>query len=268
LTADFLTQKTKIMGATTDAPNQSHSEVQTNVAPARAAENKSYKTNVFAGDLESNKTAVQSSGDTTSPKRAKTVGATVFGGLLLIGSAATIGYFLTSDSNSTGANINNANAAATSNVLLIKTENANVSNGNVSNSTAELNGKETTAQSQKIELSPKQTTTTKNETRETKKQSPDSQKTVNPNVNNSDSDNIVVNDKTVELGDVVIDENGIRDKKTGKSLLPHPSQPNAPYPPPPLTPQQMHRLERLRQKIENRKKRIIVVKTPSPQPTP
>jgi serine/threonine protein kinase len=266
LAVDFLTQKTKIMGATTDAPNQLQSEVQTKVAAARAAENDSYKTNVFASDLKSNKTFLQNSGDTTSPKRAKAIGATVFGGLLLIGSAFAAGYFLTSDSNSTGANVGNANAAPMSNVLLIKTENANISNSNVSNSTAELNSREATAQTQ-IELSPRQTTKTKNETRETKKQSPNSSKTVSPDVN--DSDNIVVNDKTVELGDVVIDENGIRDKKTGKSLLQNVPRPNAPsVPPQPLTPQQMRRLEQLRERIENRKKKVIVIKTPSPQPTP
>ena len=267
LTADFLTQETKIMGATTDTAD-AQSEIQTKVAAANASENKSYKTNVFADDIKSNKTVVQNFGNTTSPKRAKAVGATVFGGLLLIGSAFAAGYFLTPNSRVTDAHTGNTNAANANNVFVIKTENTNISDNNLSNSNVALTGKDAANQTE-TETVPKQIETTKSETKNTKKQSMTLPKAAQSVEDNGADEKIVVNGETVEMGDVIIDDNGIRDRKTGKSLLPTPLTPNAPVAPvQPLTPQQLRKIEQIRERMERRKKRVVVVRTPLPQPTP
>ena len=265
LTADFLTQETKIIGAKTNVSAGNQSEVKTKVAAANPSENKSYKTNVFDNDADSVKTVVGKPGDTKSPKRAKTAVAIALGGLL-IGSVFSAGYFF--NSNSPNGNVGNANGAETGNVIVIKTENSDVSGDDNLNSTTELTEKEVTVESHNGD-SPKQPETTKTDAKSTKKQTPNSPKTGRSDQNDSDEESVVVNDESVEMGDLIIDDKGIRDKRTGKSLLPVPPEPNAPSAPPrPLTPEQMRRLELMRKRLENRKKRIIVVKTPAPQPTP
>ncbi len=106
--------------------------------------------------------------------------------------------------------------------------------------------------------------------KESKKQTVTAPRTTKSGRNNSDADSIVINkDESVEMGDVIIDENGIRDRKTGKSLIPSPPKPNAPNrPPPSLSPEQLQKLELFQEKLEKGKKRVVVVKTPLPLPTP
>jgi serine/threonine protein kinase len=261
LTADFLTQETKIMGAPTNAVQETQPEVQTKIT-ANAPENESYKTNVFEGNHESKKIVAQNSDNATSPKRAKAVGAIAFGGLFLIGCIISVGYFLTADSRATDRIAGNADAARANNVVQIKAENSNASNSDV-----ELANRETSNQSQS-EV-PGEIETTKNNAKEVKRQLPNTQGKVKPGKNESEDKNIVVNGDTVEMGDVIIDDNGIRDRTTGRPIMPAPPRPNMPFETPkPLTPLQQRKLEQIRQRLKNEKKRVIVVKTPTPQPTP
>ncbi len=101
--------------------------------------------------------------------------------------------------------------------------------------------------------------TIRNDAKEPKKQTPNAKS----NKQNDQTDEIVVSDEKIEMGDMIIDENGIRDKKTGKLVVSDDESDE----PKSLTPEQLRRLQKLREGIENKKKRIVIVKPPTP-PTP
>lgn len=75
---------------------------------------------------------------------------------------------------------------------------------------------------------------------------------------NDDEEQIVVNDESVELGGMILDEDGIRMKNApNKSPIP-PEQFKG------LSAEQLRQLE----KLKNMKKRVIIVNPPKPPPTP
>jgi len=260
LTTDFLTQETKIMGAKTNVSADAQSEVETKIAPGNAAKENPFKTTITGSDPESNKTIVQSSADTQNPRRAKAVGATVLGGLLLVCSALAAGYFLNSNSSQSGANAGNTNSENSNNVFVIKTENANISDGNMWGAKTGLANKEAADKSQS-EVSVKRNETTKNNIKETKKQSGNAQATVKSSKSSVDEDEMIINGETIETKDMIISEDGIRMKRPQPPLPPNlPPDEQLKY----LTPAQIRKLQRLR----NMKKRVIIVNPPTSKPTP
>jgi serine/threonine protein kinase len=281
LTADFLTQETKIMGAKTNATVNAQSEARTKIADSNASEENSYKTKIAGDGTDSKETVLRPVADTQSPRRrAKTVGAVVSGVLLLVGSVLSAGYLLNADSPRSEATTANTNSGNTNNVFVIKTENANISESNVSNANQTWAEKEKPVSSRNVVQS-KEPDTLRNNVKEAKNQTQNSRASDKSVTQVGDSEKIVIDEKTVQMGDVIIDEKGIRDRKTGKSLIPVPPKPNIPpehlkY----LTPEQirkleearnlqhLQRMEQIKKRIEDNRKRVYVVKTPSPQPTP
>jgi hypothetical protein len=280
LTADFLSQETKIMGAKTNAVADAESEVKTKISDAKTSEDNLYKTTVSGNNTDSNEAVSRPFVARSGRKRAKAIGAAVFGGLLLVGSGLSAGYLLNSNSARSDAKVGNANSENTNNIFVIKTENANISDGNLSNVNPVWVEKEMPQNSRNVVVQSKDTEAAKNNVKEAKKQTQNSQAPNNPAAQGGDP-KIVIDENMIEMGDVIIDEKGIRDKKTGKSLIPVPPKPNIPpehlkY----LTPEQIRKLEEARKlehlrrmqeinkRIEDRKKRVVVVKTPTPQPTP
>jgi serine/threonine protein kinase len=258
LTTDFLTQETKIMGAKTNVSADVQSEVETKIATVNAVKENPYATRIVGS--EPNKTIVQLTADTQNPKRAKTIGATALGGLLLVGSALSAGYFLSSNSSQSGATAGNTNSGNSNNVFVIKTENTNISDGNLSQANTVLVNKETAEKSQN-EVSVKRNETTKNSVKETKKQSGNPQATIKSSKSDIDEDSMIINGETIETKDMIISEDGVKMKRPQPPLPPNlPPHEQLKY----LTPEQMRKLER----FKNMKKRVVIVNPPKPKPTP
>ncbi len=276
LATDFLLQDTKIIGAKTNVSPEVKSEIETEIAPARLAEKSPYRTRITDGENELKQTLVQKSANTESPRRTKAVGATIAGILVLIGSLFSAAYFLNSNSSSpSGANaekknafLENTNARATGSLPVAVNNNANLQTANA------VIAEQQNSDQPKIEIVPAPPVeTTKNNQ---KKPSPNAPKaTAKTDGKNSGEDNIVVNEDAVEMGDMIIDEDGIRDKKTGKFVVPKPPKP--PIQPNPkatevepnyMTPEQLRKLEMFRRRIESGKKRVVILNKPEPKPTP
>jgi serine/threonine protein kinase len=278
LTTDFLTQETKIMGAATNLSADERSEVETKVSPGRISEQNPYKTRITAAANDGEPKAAflaENPAGAERPKRSKAVGAAIFGGLILAGTLFSAGYFLNSNSSHSNANTETVNpngVAVPNEFFTIKTENANVSNANsgADANSVLANTKSADKTTPPSEVSAKQNETTKNNSKETKKQ------TGNPRAatksdNSSGEENVFTvneNTDTVETKDMIIDERGIRMKR------PQPQPPMPPIVPPEqlkyLTPEQIRKLEQIRrfEQLKNAQKRVIVVKPPTPKPTP
>jgi hypothetical protein len=100
--------------------------------------------------------------------------------------------------------------------------------------------------------------TAKNNANETKNQSGNKNASPKPGKFNNDSDEIIIKDETIVMGDMTINENGIKLKNPPRvPILPTKSYNG-------LSPKQLRLLERLK----NKKKRVIIVDSPEPQPTP
>jgi serine/threonine protein kinase len=255
ITTDFLTQETKIMGAKTNVSADAQSEGETKTLLAKASRENPYATQIAGKNFKSNETIAQSSSDTKSPRRAKTVVATVLSGVLLVGTVLSVGYFLNSDSPATGANVVNTNSESISNVFTIKVENANASESNMPDANTVLADKSANGDSSR------QNETGKNNVKQTKKRSGNSQTAAKSNKSNVDEDSMIVTDERIETKDMIIDENGFRMKKPNSP--PRPPGVAPPEGPRILTPEQLRRLRELRNK-----KRIIVVNPPAPKSTP
>jgi serine/threonine protein kinase len=268
LAADFLTQETKIIGAKTNL-DAVESEGATKIATENSTDEKKLKTTVADDDAKSKVTVLRPFTTTQRPKRSKIlVGAAALAGVLLVGLVLATVYTMSFDDAQSSVNAEETKSANANNFSAGKSENANIASGNaVEDNTAEV-WKET-INKPPVEPLTTPVETTKTETKEAKKPTQKAPPTAKSNVQNTDSENIVVNGDTVEMGDVIIDENGIRDKKTGKSLIPTPPKPGAlPEAPRTLTPEQIRRLEKINERLEKRKNRVIVLKTPVPPEMP
>lgn len=257
LAADFLSQDTKIMGAKTNVSVDVASEVNTKISTANLSDKKSYKTRLSGTASES--VFSESAG---KPKRAKAVGAVVLGGLLLVGSVLSAGYLMNSNSAQSDANGGNTNAAS-----VVESSNANVSKGDAQTTEAiAAQMPDTNAD----ESASRQIETTKNNAAETKKTAQNQQPARKTGKNNSDAENIIINEDSIEMGDMIIDEDGIRAKRGGRTVLP-------PRPPragatmenvETISPEQIRRLEEFQRRMENRKKKFVIVRPATPKPTP
>ena len=265
LSADFLTQETKIIGAKTNADAQP--EAHTKIAANNATGEKSFKTTVADDDSKSKVTALRPLADTPKPRRSKFAVAAAALAAFLLGGLIYAGYY-NSDSKGQNVGAGNTNTENINNSAVVKSENVNLSNGNAVLADKQSSGKSPTLSSIPLE-------TTKDDT---KKQIGKSNNALpKSNKTNAEADNIVVNDETdtVEMGDMIIDDNGIRSKKTGKSLIPTPPKPDASTEPPQqLTREQLRQLKRIGEEFKNKKNRVVIVnppmppKPPAPQETP
>lgn len=263
LTADFLAQETKIIGAKTNLSNDAESEAATITATNNPTNEKSFKTSVAESETEA---TIQRS-PVAAPKRRKTIGAVALGGLILLGTVFSAGYFLNGDSAPSKVNAENSNAEIPNN-FSVTAKNANVADGD--NSNAEIPAeRETTAKPQPE--SPIQSPgTPENNAKSAKKQTPNAPP-AKSSEQNADQNNFVIGDDKIELGDVIIDDNGIRDRKTGKLIISDEAGDGSKS----LTPEQIRRLKKLGEAAESNKKRVVIVKPPTaptvppvPQTTP
>lgn len=264
LSADFLTQKTKIIGEKTNVNADAESELKTKIAANNQTDENLYNTTIADEDSDAEETVLRSSAARKSKRSKALLALPVLAAVCVVWLVLSVSFQKT-DSQPSSAE--NTNTKSGSNDSAAKTENVNVPSAD------SLSAEKKNTETSPI-ISPNQPVeATKNATKEAKKPSANAPETVKSGKNNADSKNITVNgDESVEMGDVIIDENGIRDKKTGKSLIPVPPKPLKPNEPPvqspAYSPEQLQKLKQLREKFEMGKKQVIVIKTPTPVPTP
>jgi hypothetical protein len=257
------------MGSPTNLSADAVSEVETKVSPVRISEQNPYKTRVTGSDGEAKATIVAETFDSKRPKRFKTVSATVLGGLVLAGGLFSAGYLLNSNSSRSNADTGTTNVNSVtvpSEFFTIRTENANVSDTNNSNANSVLANTKLENKPQN-ETSVKQSETTRNSSKETKKQTGNSRGAAKSDESADEENVFTVNgDESIETKDMIIDEKGIRMKMPRQPMMPPVPPEQLKY----LTPEQIQKLENLRkfEQLKNAQKRIIVVKPPTPKPTP
>ncbi|HEY0658958.1 MAG TPA: serine/threonine-protein kinase, partial [Pyrinomonadaceae bacterium] len=212
-TTDLLTQETKIKTATTNIPNSSQSSVKTVISSEETLDEKSYKTQLTGAVYDSKLTNIPLPAETPKiPKRARAVGAAVFGGLLLVGSAISAMYFYSPEVTPANTNFSASNSEAKSSVLINPQENNEVSNANLTNKNTDWTIKSVDTIQPGKQSSSKSLVTAKNNVRKTKNQSAQSQVSGKAKATDVQTDQLIINDKTIETKDMLIDENGIRMK--------------------------------------------------------
>ena len=255
-TANLLTQETKIKPLASDVSNQSR--VETQIIPGSISDAKSYQTTV-----ENNDSIVTTVRSEKSPNRAKKVVAATVGGLILAGSVFSAVYLYNSDSPE-NTNVENVAAPQQNNLVLDNSANTKTQNINttISNKTTET-GQSTANQRVKNNTSEPTTSAGAGKPRQTQIDDTKNQ----PAKANKDFEKtpVIINGDKVETDEMIIDENGIKMKNPNRrnSRIPRaPTTPNTPYQG--LSPEQIEKLKNL----ENMKKRYIIVKPPTPRPTP
>lgn len=278
LQTDLLTQKTKIMSATSDANKAetvNRPELETEVVPENpAVASAALKTNVL--DTSNGKTGAATNPEKTETGRRRGLAvAAALGVLLLVGSAISAVY-LYQPNNSQPQSSTSANSSdAPTNVSAATTSvnsNTEVADGNVANSnSANVEPiKETTTSPNvdaktKSEIASKQSETIKR---------PAVEKTQVGNFTVVDEDdpeagNVTIKGDRVETDTMIVDSNRIILKKNPKKPFPGA---NAPPPPLPgklkdLTPEQKLKLmEMMRRQQEMRKKRQQLPPQPNQPP--
>lgn len=261
LTDEFLTQDTKLMSAATDVPNIGQSEAETKIVPENTLEKKSYETRIVRENDDSALTNVrQFAENTKKPKLAKAI----FGILLLLGIGFFYAFFRVSNVAKTNTNSQTNDIEERKNGFAVSVEGNQNTGAIEDNQVADLASENVNAEIQSARNQSTPVQQAKKAANDAKNQPKNSQTGKTPKAE-SDTSDIVVNDDKVEIGDMIIDNNGIRVKKPQK-LVP----PNVKAPPVTeeelkyLTPEQIRKL----QQLQNGKFRVIVKKTPSPTPTP
>ncbi len=265
LTDEFLTQETKIMSAATNAPNVNQSKVKTKIISKNPPPEKSYKTRIVGENAESQVTKMQSAAEgTKSPRRLKAIGASVFGGFLLIGSALFAVYLFSPNVSQKISSAGNANSEKTNNSLVAESENVNASNANISADNPNLAIENVNSEPQIAESQTSSADTAQKKVKETGNQPAISQTSGKSKKSSGRANDIIVNNDTVEMGDMIIDENGIRAKTPKKPQSPNVKNSSSEAEVNNLTPEQIRQLKQL----QNGKFRIIIKNTPTPPPTP
>lgn len=266
LTADFQMQDTKIIGAKTSFNVGTASEGETKIETKNPSGEDFYGRT--ANDSESKETVLRPIAAAPRPKRAKAVGAVVLSAVVLIGTGLFAAYFKTSDTLPPNVSAETTTTPSDSNTAGDKTSNADFSGSDDSGNRTVLAEKETLDNSAETLHSPIKTA--KNGAPDTKRAAQNQPRT-QAGKQTANPGNIVINDETIEVGDIIIDEDGIRSKKTGKSIVSDSTDQTKS-----LTPEQirqlkeLRKLERLNEKRENRRRNIVInpPKPPSPLPTP
>ena len=268
LTDKFLTQDTKIMAAAANAPNISQSEAETKIVPENTLEKKSYETRIVGENSDSELTNVRQFAENSKKLNiAKVFGAAVFGFLLLIGIGFFFAYLLSSDGSKTNTDSKTNDVDEKKNGFVISTQENQNTGANVENQVADLANENVNAETRAVKNQITPVEQAKKDPNDAKNQSKNLKTGEKKQKSNDETSDIVINDdqNRVEIGDMIIDDNGIR-TKTPKT----PKPPNSKTPPATdeelnyLTPEQIRKL----QQLQNGKFRVIVKKTPSPTPSP
>jgi len=267
LTGDFLTQETKIISAKTNVNADVDSESKTKITTDNPLDEKFYQT--ISDDSESNATVLRPFAVTPRPKRSNAVAATVLGAILLVGSGLAAMYFSSSNPAQSSVSAENTNTESLNNFPVNPIENTNVSDANFANTNPILAERETPEKSP-AETPPKSSETAKNDVKDAKKQMSNAPTAAKSTKQNNDPDEIVIDGETVEIGDMIIDNDGIRSKKSGKTPLRNLPELNlTPEQLQYLSPERIRKFEQLNDKLEQRKKRIVIKPpTPPSMPTP
>ena len=258
-TSDLLTQKTKLFAAANaSSANQAH--VETKISPAgNAANEKSYKTQISDTNTESKVTNVAPLyQNAKSSTRLRKIGVAALSSILLAGFAIFAVHQYNESVPNRNAITEGVNDESKGSSIIItpadeetlKTEAANV---NTDSAEKVTNTKQTDEQ-----VTSKPAETAKNNAKETKKQTVSNNSQRKSKKSDADSDEIIVKGETVEMGDWIIDEEGIKMK--GSPPIP----PILPGKFKGLTPLQLRKLQQFR----NKKHRVIVLPTPEPKSTP
>ncbi len=261
LTDEFLTQDTKLMSAATDVPNIGQSEAETKIVPENTLEKKSYETRIVRENDDSALTNVQQFAENTKkPKLAKAI----FGILLLLGIGFFYAFFRVSNVAKTNTNSQTNDIEERKNGFAVSNEGNQNTGAIEDNQVADLASENVNAEIQSARNQSTPVQQAKKAANDAKNQPKNSQTGKTPKAE-SDTSDIVVNDDKVEIGDMIIDNNGIRVKKPQKPVPPNVkalpvTEEELKY----LTPEQIRKL----QQLQNGKFRVIVKKTPSPTPTP
>lgn len=261
LTDEFLTQDTKLMSAATDVPNIGQSEAETKIVPENTLEKKSYETRIVRENDDSALTNVQQFAENTKkPKLAKAI----FGILLLLGIGFFYAFFRVSNVAKTNTNSQTNDIEERKNGFAVSVEGNQNTGAIEDNQVADLASENVNAEIQSARNQSTPVQQAKKAANDAKNQPKNSQTGKTPKAE-SDTSDIVVNDDKVEIGDMIIDNNGIRVKKPQKPVPPNVkalpvTEEELKY----LTPEQIRKL----QQLQNGKFRVIVKKTPSPTPTP
>lgn len=268
-TSDLLTQETKIKAATTNIPNSDQSSVKT-VISSEITPISTYETRVNDANAESSLTNVTGKAETRkSPNRARAIGAAVFGGLLLVGSAISAVYFYSPEDTPTKTNFGAISPETKSSEVVnpqVNQVNNESPNANLINNNADWTIKNAETNQPDKHSSSKSIVSAKNNVRQAKNQTGKTQAAGKAKVADVESDDaVIINDETIETKDMIIDENGIRMKTPPRRLRPTPVQP--PLPSVIFKGLSPAQIERLKQ-IEKEKRRITIKKFPTPNPAP
>lgn len=259
LTADFLTQETKIKPLATAAVAD-QSFVETKLTSPNDSAPRNYETTIDSGNSAVTNVRPFAS-PTEAPKFSRKTIAGGIAGLILAGSAFSAVYFF-SARHRTETNGGNSRTQFQANTGNQAVDNKSIQNSDTTNITvvstnANTETTDTTVTSKSTQPDRPATRAAKTESsRKSGNQSGNSNKPVqNREIK---EDEMIVNGSRVETRDMIIDETGIRMKYPAGRRAPRvpPSPENFPG----FSPEQLEKLKELQ------KKRVYVIKTPNPKP--
>jgi serine/threonine protein kinase len=257
---DLLTQNTKLF-TPTDVSIPSQSQIKTKISSDNVTNENAYKTQLDKTTDESKITYIRPLVENTnSTNSRRKIGVAAFGSLLLIGSGISAMYLYNSSVPQTNTSAEALNNDTNRSFVITAPLNEELPELDITNVNTDLAGKDTnTKQSDKPVIS-KSTVATRNNAKGTKNQPAANNASRKSSKSEEDSDDVIVKGETVEMGGMIIDENGIRMKHS-------PTKPLIPLPPDQFKSLDIKQLRRLEQ-LKNRKKRVIIVNPPEPKPTP
>jgi serine/threonine protein kinase len=258
-TPELLTQNTKLFGAETNVDKPDQSQIETRISPANTTDKKTYKTQLSDSNQNSKFTdLIQPIGGSENKNSKRKVGFALFGGLVLIGSAFSAVYFNDSNLNEPNTDNKTVNKENKSSFVITAPANQNFEAMEETNVDSDLEEKESSTKPKDKQAIAKTTEKPKNTARQTKNLAINNKTAQSPKDSADSSDKITINGEIIEMGDLILDENGFRTKSA-------PGKP--PTPPQPfvkLSPEQVEKLKRLNDKNS----RVIIVKPTEPKPTP
>jgi serine/threonine protein kinase len=254
---DLLTQNTKIL-TPANISNPSQSQIKTKISPDNITNENAYKTRLNDTKDESKITSIRPLAENTnSTNSRRKIGVAAFGSLLLVGSAISAMYFYNSDVPRTNPSAGSLNNETNRSFVIQAPLNEESPKSEITNVNTDLAEEKANTKQLDRQVSSKSTGATKSSAKATRNQSVVNNASRKSSKSQEDSDDVVVKGETVEMGDMIIDDNGIRIKHS----------PNKPPIPPDQFKFNMKQLRQLEQ-LKNRKKRVIIVNPPEPKPTP
>jgi serine/threonine protein kinase len=259
---DLLTQNTKIL-APANISKPSQSQVKTKISPDNITNENVYKTHLNDTSNESKITNIRPNirprvENTNNASSRRKIGIATFGSLLLVGSAISAMYLYNSNVPQTNKSAETLNNETNRSFVIMAPLNEEIPKTETTNVNTDLAEVKANTKQLDRQVTSKSAGAVKNNVKGIKNQSVVNNASRKLKKSKEDSEEVVVNGETVEMGGMLIDENGIRMKHS----------PNKP----PIPPDQFKgfNIKQLRQleQLKNRKKRVIIVNPPEPKPTP